>query len=509
VRADEGFTAFVVAHEARLLRTASLLTGDRGSAEDLVLVVLARARRRWRRLRRADAPAARVRELLVRSSLSRRRRLWRGGQVLEELPGAPVDGDPDDLDALRQALDELSPPVRAALVLRVAEHLPESDTARVLGRPAEAVRLDADRGLAAVRRVLPPSTVPPPDDADVADALQRLATLAGPPRGPGTADAAVALVRRQGSALAAWAGGALVLAVLVVAAPALVPEPGPAPDPTPVAQRPPPVASLAALPTRGSLADDEAFLAGVAALDWSTVPGRGVADAGPPPADRHVVFAGDLPGGRRWALVAADDGGQLLHVWFGGPAGADPGELDLIAAPERSGRATTVALLDTSGPTPLLVVVTRPGDGARYSPGSVRLGDGSLGRRWTELSVTGGVLAGEVPEPVYPGSEVVELVRDGSTTALRYLSRTDGSEAPDGWALAHPVDASLTADPALRERLAACLEPRGFVVRSGGDGVSYTYPTSTELRSDEELVALHAQWDAVVADCLARARTAG
>ena len=137
----------------------------------------------------------------------------------------------------------------------------------------------------------------------------------------------------------------------------------------------------------------------------------------------------------------------------------------------------------------------------------MRLGDGSLGRRWTELSVTGGVLAGEVPEPVYPGSEVVELVRDGSTTALRYLSRTDGSEAPVGWAFGHRVDDALAADPVLRERLAGCLTPRGFVVREGADGVSYTYPTSTELRSDEELVALHAQWDAVVADCAARART--
>ncbi len=42
---QDEFTAFVVAHEAALLRTAHLLTGDRGHAEDLVRTALARAHR--------------------------------------------------------------------------------------------------------------------------------------------------------------------------------------------------------------------------------------------------------------------------------------------------------------------------------------------------------------------------------------------------------------------------------------------------------------------------------
>ncbi len=507
----EGFSAFVLAHEAALLRTAYLLTGDRGRAEDLVVSALARAHRRWRR---AAVPVAAVRRLLVRDHLSRRRS-WRGEQVLEELPGEPLLEDPaGGPDAVEEALDRLPPRARAVLVLRVAEDLGEDETAAAVGGSAGTVRLDADLALAAVRRALPPFpgpawTVPadpdPDPDADVRDALRRLAARAGPPHGPATADAAVALARQQDRRRAGVAAGVLAAVVVGVAAPGLVPDAAPVPEPTATGQAAPPAVSPADLPTRGSLAGDEAFLAGVAALDWSPTPGRG--SEGPPRADRHVVFAGDLPGGRRWALVVASDGGQLLHTWFGGPAGAAPGELTLLTAPERTGRVTTFALLDTTGAPPLLVVVTRPGDGARYSPGSVRLGDGTLGRAWTELSETDGVLVAEVPEPVYVGSEVVELLRQGSTTELHHLSRTDGSEAPEGWAFGHRVDAALAADPALRERLAACLTPRGFVVRSGADGVAYTYPATPDRLSDEELARLHAEWDAVVADCAARART--
>ncbi len=495
---DEGFRTFVVAAEASLLRTAFLLTGDRGAAEDLVVSALARASRRWGR--RDGDPGAELRRLLVARFL-RRRRPWQGEQLVGELPGTT-----DGLDALWDALDGLPPRARAVLVLRIAEGLSEDATAEVVGGTPATVRLDADRGLAAVRRVLPGRGAPPAGgpDADVRDALHRLAARAGPPRGVDTAEAAIDLARRRLRSRAATAAGVLVAALVVVTAPALVPDAVPAPEPTAAGQPTPQAASAADLPTRGSLAGDEEFLAGVRALPWTTAPGG---DDGPPRADRRVVFAGDLPGGRRWVLVAASDGGQLLHTWFGGPAGAAPAELDLLAAPERTGRVTTFALLDTAGAGPLLVVVPRPGDGARYSPGSVRLGDGTLGRTWTELAETDGVLVAEVPEPVYVGSEVVELVREGSTTEMHHLSRTDGSEAPVGWAFGHRVDDVLAADPVLRERLAACLTPRGFVVRAGADGVSYTYPAATDRLSDEELARLHEEWDAVVADCGARART--
>ena len=48
VRADTaGFDAFVTAHGSRLLRTAFLLTGEHGAAEDLLQETFVRAWSRW------------------------------------------------------------------------------------------------------------------------------------------------------------------------------------------------------------------------------------------------------------------------------------------------------------------------------------------------------------------------------------------------------------------------------------------------------------------------------
>ncbi|MGY1697893.1 MULTISPECIES: SigE family RNA polymerase sigma factor [unclassified Geodermatophilus] len=155
------FTAFVVAHEAALLRTAYLLTGDRGHAEDLVQTALARAYRHWGRVRQADVPIAYVRRLLLNCHLSWRRRLWHGEQVVEALPDRAAADWQDAYalgDELRRALGELSPRARAVLVLRFYEDLTETETAALLGCSTSTVRTHTARGLAAVRRVLRPET---------------------------------------------------------------------------------------------------------------------------------------------------------------------------------------------------------------------------------------------------------------------------------------------------------------------------------------------------------------
>jgi RNA polymerase sigma-70 factor (sigma-E family) len=435
------FAAFVVAHEAALLRTAWLLTGDRGRAEDLVRTALARAHRHWRRVRRADVPLASVRRLLVGCHLSRWRR-WRGEQVLTELPDVPADGRPDALEA---ALALLSLRARAVLVLRFHEDLTEAETARVLRCPTGAVRTHTALGLATVRAALRPGTAPPGgrepvvtgpdlDDQDVRDALHRLAARAAPPRGADTADAAIALSRRQRRTRAAWAGGAVLLAVLAGAVPAVLPDAGPVPgrvatDPDPTPQAAP---ALSDLPTRGSLAGDDGFVAGVAALEWSAPLGLNGAGLTPPAGTRQVLFAGDLPGGRRWALVVGSDEGQGVAAWFGGPAGAAPAELTALAPPERFTRGAIASLLDTTGPAPVLVVVAEPGDRVRWSPGTVRLPDGSTGHAWTDLTGSDGVLVAEVAAPSVAGSGTIELVRGGSfPTVLPGTTLTDAS-APTG-----------------------------------------------------------------------------
>jgi DNA-directed RNA polymerase specialized sigma24 family protein len=69
----DDFREFLVTRSAALLRTAYLLTGDRGHAEDLLQSTLIKAYRHWGRVRRTDSPEAYVRRILV----NERHRRWR------------------------------------------------------------------------------------------------------------------------------------------------------------------------------------------------------------------------------------------------------------------------------------------------------------------------------------------------------------------------------------------------------------------------------------------------
>ena len=158
---DDEFTAFVVEHGGRLLRTACLMTGDPGLGEDLVQTALAKAYGSWARVGRAEQPVAYVRRIMVNSHLSWRRRLMSTEQVLETLP-EPGGGDHQaahaDSDEVRRALLQLSPRVRTAVVLRYFDDLSEAETARVMGCAASTVNNHVTKGLAALRVLLAPGT---------------------------------------------------------------------------------------------------------------------------------------------------------------------------------------------------------------------------------------------------------------------------------------------------------------------------------------------------------------
>ncbi|KQS58392.1 RNA polymerase subunit sigma-24 [Geodermatophilus sp. Leaf369] len=153
----DAFTEFVVQVERPLLRTAYLLTGDHGHAEDLVQTTLVKAHRHWDRVQRADSPLAYVRRVLVTSHVSWRRRLSTSEQVIESVPdraGEDLQARQATTDLVRTALQELSPRVRAVVVLRWFEDLTEVETARVLGCSPSTVSTHAARGLATLRRYL-------------------------------------------------------------------------------------------------------------------------------------------------------------------------------------------------------------------------------------------------------------------------------------------------------------------------------------------------------------------
>jgi RNA polymerase sigma-70 factor (sigma-E family) len=158
---DEEFRSFMTARSPALLRTAYLLTGDRGVAEDLVQTALARAYRHWGRVRSTGNPDAYVRRILV----NERNRWWRRDRdvVTGDLPDRPGPDEPaavDERDRLWWALRQMPPRTRAVLVLRYWEDLSEADTAELLGCSVGSVKSQASRGLRRVAALLDPATTP-------------------------------------------------------------------------------------------------------------------------------------------------------------------------------------------------------------------------------------------------------------------------------------------------------------------------------------------------------------
>ena len=152
---EDAFEAFVAARSGDLLRTAVLLTRDRGHAEDLLQTALVKAYRRWGRI--DGDPYPYVRRVLVTSAAS-----WRRLRATQEIVSLPAldrttpDGTDvvDERERMADALATLPPRMRAVLVLRYTEDLSETDTAELLGCSVHTVRSQTVRGLARLRTVL-------------------------------------------------------------------------------------------------------------------------------------------------------------------------------------------------------------------------------------------------------------------------------------------------------------------------------------------------------------------
>jgi RNA polymerase sigma-70 factor (sigma-E family) len=158
---EQHFQAFVAAEARALLRTAFLLTGDRGHAEDLMQTALYKAYLHWRRVMRYDRPEAYVRKVM----LNERRKFWRRNRPDEALTAEPPDrGHPDGTAAVHQReelwtqLRLLAPRTRAVVVLRFWEDRSEADTAEILGCTVGTVKKLGARGLAQLRDHLNPQT---------------------------------------------------------------------------------------------------------------------------------------------------------------------------------------------------------------------------------------------------------------------------------------------------------------------------------------------------------------
>lgn len=164
---DDEFAEFVRRWSPALLRVAFLLTSDQGEAEDLLQTALVKTVRHWHRLSDREAAYPYVRRVLVNTHTSWRRRRQVHEVLLDQLPERAAE-EPAVVDAERalQALDELSPRMRAVVVLRCYEGLSEAETAEALGCSVGSVKSQASRGLARLRQSLAQPHTTQPHTAD-------------------------------------------------------------------------------------------------------------------------------------------------------------------------------------------------------------------------------------------------------------------------------------------------------------------------------------------------------
>jgi hypothetical protein len=332
---------------------------------------------------------------------------------------------------------------------------------------------------------------------DVAARLQQLAARVPTvdDAAPDTAARAAAVNRSRRQRGARWTAAAAAVVVLGSTAVLTRPDEAPvavaAPAPTPQGAPPPAVYQQ---PPRGSLADDEEFLAAVAALPWSAMdPGTGVTWEIEPDT-RRVVYAADVPGGHRWALVMARWRQQWAVAWFSGPRGATPAQLtEAYQATPWTGTAP-LALIDASEPRGPLLLLAEPGVGAEYSPSLDRAPDGRMVRDFDPLPVVDGAPLGMVTTPVtWNAGEVHQLI--GTTrTPVFELRITGNPEWQTRWGFS-----DTTPDEAV---LAACLTGLGLDVDDGpGEGdLSWGWTDTGQTTSAED-----AEREEAAADCHAQA----
>jgi RNA polymerase sigma-70 factor (sigma-E family) len=156
-RERPAFDSFVLSSSSRLLRTAYLLCGDRGHAEDLVQTALMRTARQWRRAQ--DHPEAYARRVVVNLAKDRWRELSHRpaeGPLEIDLP-APNVGSVEDRDAILRAAHRLPLGQRTVLVLRYFDDLSIEETAAVLGCTTGTVKSQTARALDNLRAALTPT----------------------------------------------------------------------------------------------------------------------------------------------------------------------------------------------------------------------------------------------------------------------------------------------------------------------------------------------------------------
>jgi hypothetical protein len=183
-------------------------------------------------------------------------------------------------------------------------------------------------------------------------------------------------------------------------------------------------------PTRGSLAGNTAWLAGLRQAvsghddgdgEWRVVDRKGI----------RIVFAGDVPGGRVALATVRYRHGVLEDtqmIWLDGPVGARP---DQMSEKSNQDPVDVAATMSGSAEAPgYLVVVAPPGSTVTtsISPGATYAADGTIDRHWRSAGGRDGVAIVTVPASQRAPVAVAKVVRHGRTLFDRQVDLSWGSD---------------------------------------------------------------------------------
>jgi RNA polymerase sigma-70 factor (sigma-E family) len=149
------FEEFAAARLPALLAFATVLSGQRATAEDIAQEVLIRTHSKWDHIGSMDRPELYVRKMIMNEFLSWRRRSWRlvpSGDSAEDRPDtADYATGHAEHQAMLAQISRLPKRQRAVLVLRYYEDRSDAEIAELLGCSASSVRAYAARALAKLR----------------------------------------------------------------------------------------------------------------------------------------------------------------------------------------------------------------------------------------------------------------------------------------------------------------------------------------------------------------------
>jgi RNA polymerase sigma-70 factor (ECF subfamily) len=149
----DGFERLCRDAYAGVVRTAYLITGDAHEANDIAQEAFARAFERWKTVSALERPEAWVHRVAANLAVS----WWRRLRVRRSrpLPADAVVEPPSVPDpALAEALRQLSPAQRTAVVLRFYADRSVEDVADLLGKRPGTVRALTSQGVARLRVLL-------------------------------------------------------------------------------------------------------------------------------------------------------------------------------------------------------------------------------------------------------------------------------------------------------------------------------------------------------------------